>query len=129
MQVTQEGGVDALESLDGKYLYYTQWDEDGIWKVSVSGGEEIRVLDRRVRWLSWDLAEEGIYFLTSKPNPKGEEWSIELLNLQTGELAQIIKQQSAHTHAHLTVSRDGHWISYGERISADADLMLVENFR
>jgi hypothetical protein len=75
------------------------------------------------------VAEEGIYFLTANPSLGGEDWSTGLLNLETGEVTQIVNQQSPHYHSSLTVSPDSHWILYAERSREDADIMLVENFR
>jgi Tol biopolymer transport system component/tRNA A-37 threonylcarbamoyl transferase component Bud32 len=129
VQVTRGRGFGAFESLDGNSLYYAQWDEDGIWKVPVGGGEETRILERRVNCFSWGLAEEGIYFLTSIPIPGGGEWSIELLELETGEVTRIFDQQSSYIYQSLAVSPDGQWILYGERSRLEADIMLVEDFR
>src|SRR5262249_16471226 len=86
VQGTRGGGVYAREALDGKWLYFSKFGGepdamgDGLWKVPMGGGEEIRILDRKVNWGSWDLAPAGIYFLTNKlSGGKWREWSIELL--------------------------------------------------
>ena len=47
VQVTKRNGAEeALESLDGKFVYYASLDAPGIWKVPAGGGEETRVLDQ-----------------------------------------------------------------------------------
>jgi Tol biopolymer transport system component len=133
-QVTRGGGFYALESLDGKSLYFSKWGGpfgagDGLWKMPVGGGEEVRVLDRKILWQDWDLAPGGIYFLTSKSRPGGEEWSIELLNLQSGTVTQIFHQNGpSWWHTCLALSPDEQWILYAEYPPRDADIMLAEDF-
>jgi hypothetical protein len=136
----------AFESLDGKYLYFSKWGGsvfwpgDGIWKVPVGGGEETRVLDRRVDCFNWKVAREGIYFLSFTsirgseavwPNVYGgEQWSIELLSPETGKVTQFFSQRSSANHVEgLAVSPDGQWILYSEQPPWEARIMLVENFR
>jgi Tol biopolymer transport system component len=135
-QVTRGGGWGAFESLDGKYLYFSKWGGvwwapgDGIWKVPVGGGEETRVLDRKVNCFNWKMAREGIYFLSFTRIPGGEQWSIELLSSETGKVTQLFGQTGSATHeGGLAVSPDGQWILYSEQPPVEADIMLVENFR
>ncbi len=135
-QVTRGGGWGAFESLDGKSLYFSKrgagiyGQGDGIWKMPVDGGEETRVLDRKVNCFNWKVAKEGIYFLSFTPVPGGEQWSIELLRTETGEVTKILSQTSSAIHNEgLTVSPDGQWILYQEIPAPEADIMLVENFR
>jgi Tol biopolymer transport system component len=134
VQVTRGGGFYALESSDGQTLYFSKWGGpgaagDGLWKIPVGRGEEVPILDRKVLWYDWDLAQGGIYFLTKKPRPGGEEWSIELLNLETRKLTQILHQESPDFHISMAVSPDEQWILYAEFSPGDSDIMLVENFR
>ena len=134
-QVTRGGGWGAFESLDGKYLYFSKWGGvwwapgDGIWKVPVGGGEETRVLDRRVNCFNWKVAREGIYFLSFRI-PGGEQWSIELLSPETGKVTQLFSQRSFASHIEgLVISPDRQWILYSEQPPWEARIMLVENFR
>jgi len=134
-QVTRGGGFGAFESLDGKYLYFSKWGGeiftpgDGIWKVPVGGGEETRVLDRRVNCFNWKVAREGIYFLSFTRIPGGEQWSIELLSSETGKVTQLFSQRSSASHREgLAVSPDRQWILYSEQPPWEGRIMLVENF-
>ncbi len=134
--MTRGGGWGAFESLDGKYLYFSKWGGsvfapgDGIWKVPVGGGEETRVLDRRVNCFNWKVAREGIYFLSFTRIPGGEQWSIELLSPETGKVTQLFSQRSSASHIEgLAVSPDRQWILYREQPPWEARIMLVENFR
>jgi Tol biopolymer transport system component len=134
VQVTRGGGFYALESLDGRWLYFSKWggpegSGDGLWKVPVGGGQEVRILDRKVYWDSWDLALGGIYFLTTGGKPGGGEWSIELLSQETGKVTRIFEQGSPNFHEYLALSPDEQWILYSELLRPEGDIMLVENFR
>jgi Tol biopolymer transport system component/DNA-binding winged helix-turn-helix (wHTH) protein len=70
VQVTKNGGIAAAESADGHFLYYTKYEDSGIWRMPLNGGAEERVLDRPdgINWYNWGLAKTGIYFLNRK-NP------------------------------------------------------------
>ena len=48
VQLTQKGGFPALESPDGKFLYYSKKQTStapGFWRVPVEGGEEVSVIE------------------------------------------------------------------------------------
>ncbi len=133
IQVTRGGAFYGLESMDGKLLYFSKGSGggsvvDGIWQVPVAGGEEVRLLDRKIRSRDWDVAAGGIYFLTSKSRAGGEEWSIELLSAQSGKVTQIFHQESPNHHDSLAVSPDEQWILYAETPPQDSDLMLADDF-
>lgn len=64
-QVTLAGGFRALESPDGKYLYYAKRKpKSGLWRMPLPSGAEEAVapLDDSM-WGGWALADKG-YFLT-----------------------------------------------------------------
>ncbi len=62
VQLTQEGGYEGFESLDGKWLYYVRDREHpALWQASTSGGQEKHLLDGV--WESrWAVARDAIYF-------------------------------------------------------------------
>jgi DNA-binding winged helix-turn-helix (wHTH) protein len=66
-QVTRGGGFAALESADGRYMYFTKQlsgtfdPQNTIWRTPVAGGdEEVVVESYRSSSGSWDLTAEGI---------------------------------------------------------------------
>jgi Tol biopolymer transport system component/DNA-binding winged helix-turn-helix (wHTH) protein len=64
-QVTTSGGFTALESPDGKYLYYAKGvAQPGLWVVPVEGGEEKEVIPNLQPTLYgyWVMVDDGIYF-------------------------------------------------------------------
>jgi len=71
--VTRDGGFEAYETLDGKYLYYTkEYLTAGVWRVPVTGGDEEQIpeLDPVVNHRYWEMAERGIYFVDSAGTPR-----------------------------------------------------------
>ena len=71
VQVTKEGGFDSQESSDGKWLFYSKSDRDGIWKMPADGGPSTVLLNRRTGRF-WKLTAHDIYFLDldAKPHPE-----------------------------------------------------------
>jgi dipeptidyl aminopeptidase/acylaminoacyl peptidase len=128
IQVTRNGGFAALESLDGKTVYYTKarlGDSTPLWKTPVSGGEESQVLPS-VAWRAFTLINDGIYFI---PQPSADgKYSIHFLSFATGRV-KTVAPISAPPRLGLTVSRDGRYLLYTQIDEQSSDLMLVENFR
>ena len=48
VRVTTNGGVYAIESEDGRFLYYAKFIGCGVWKRSLETGEESRLPDSRL---------------------------------------------------------------------------------
>jgi Tol biopolymer transport system component/DNA-binding winged helix-turn-helix (wHTH) protein len=55
VRVTKNGGVYASESHDGRFIYYAKFNEPGLWRMPLNGGEETHVLDQPKNWTSWHL--------------------------------------------------------------------------
>lgn len=64
-QITTGGGFTAVESPDGKYLYYAKGvAQPGLWRVPVDGGEEMEVISNLQPTLYgyWVMTDDGIYY-------------------------------------------------------------------
>lgn len=62
MQVTYQGGFSAVESTDGKYLYYTRTRREGpLYRMPVDGGVP-ELLASDVHGLFFAVAKTGVYF-------------------------------------------------------------------
>jgi Tol biopolymer transport system component/predicted Ser/Thr protein kinase len=124
--VTRKGGYAALESPDGKWLYYSKiFFGSSLWKVPVQGGEETQVVDSLSSYGSFAVVDEGIYFI-SRPDRTGGS-AIEFLDSATGNIKAVARLDKEA--GSLTVSPDSRWILYSQVDQQDSDLMLVENFR
>ena len=128
VQITQQGGREGFESFDGKTIYYTKgFGIPGIWKVAITGGEEIRVLDEAFQGF-WALVDRGIYFVNLKTTPHA---SIDFFNFGTGRTTQVatVEKELELAYPSLAVSPDGRWLLYVQVDSLESDIMLAENFR
>jgi Tol biopolymer transport system component/DNA-binding winged helix-turn-helix (wHTH) protein len=128
VQVTRNGGVYAIESDDGRFLYYAKFEQPGIWKMPLNGGEETRVLDQPAVWPGWVVARNGIYFLNLSHTPNGR---IEFFDFATNETTPIVglEKPAAGPDGGLAVSPDGRSLLYSQNESEDSTIMLVKNFR
>jgi hypothetical protein len=71
-QVTQQGGLDGLETFGGKYFYFVRkLGAPGIWRRPVAGGEEelLPELATVKPFRSWAVAKDGLYYAESVRNP------------------------------------------------------------
>ena len=64
--MTTDGGYAALESLDGRWLYYTRLDRPGLLRRAAAGGaDEMVAADVRAEnWPNWGVLDRGVFFLT-----------------------------------------------------------------
>jgi eukaryotic-like serine/threonine-protein kinase len=127
VQVTRKGGFIALESPDGKVLYYAKSDgPTSLWKVPVEGGEENQVLAPLSQGANFAVVDEGIYFIPTPDAAAG--YSIQFLSFATRKITLITKIEKP-VEMGLSVSPDQKWILYSQIDQQTSDLMLVENFR
>jgi Tol biopolymer transport system component len=130
IQITKDGGFNAFESVDGKYVYYSKGPAiPGVWRVPAEGGQEIRLVDfpGAGEWGHWAVAEAGIYFA----NPKTQAgYTIELFSFATQSTTQVITLGRFDEYVSgLAVSPNGHQILFTKQDPINSDVMLVEDFR
>ncbi|MCZ2157616.1 MAG: hypothetical protein LC114_27590 [Bryobacterales bacterium] len=64
-QITQNGGSEAEESPDGRYIYYSRRSVPGLWSTPAEGGKETLVIPD-LQWensRNWAVTRDGIYYL------------------------------------------------------------------
>ena len=126
VRVTKNGGVYAIESADGRSLYFSKFEQPGIWKMPMNGGGEERVSDgpEGFRWFNWALGSEGIYFVNDASNEKP---GIEFFDFATREktLIDVVEKPGFG----LALAPDGKLLLYSRTESEDYEIMLVKNFR
>ena len=127
VQVTQHGGHAALESLDGKFVYYAKNAdaEPEIWRVPVSGGEEKPLpLVRPGTWASWQMVEGGILFVGPSLGHQAVLSFYDLAKDRTSTLAVLER-----TPFWLGATRDGKTVAFDQPGREQDQAMLVENFK
>jgi hypothetical protein len=116
-----------VESPDGRFLYYCKFEQGGVWRMPLQGGEETEVL-RDIEgggWPNWALSSEGIYFLNFGKFPNV---SINFLEFATGK-THVVRALAKEPGWGLSASWDAKSIVYIQDEFAESNLMLVRNFR
>jgi Tol biopolymer transport system component/DNA-binding winged helix-turn-helix (wHTH) protein len=127
-QLTKRGGISPVESFDGRYLYYSKYEQSGIWRMPFQGGgEESKVLSDidPEDWPNWALSPEGIYFLKFGKFPHTELAFFDFADNKRHILWPLEKKLGWG----LSLSADGKSLLYVQDQFAESNLMLVRNFR
>ncbi len=128
-QITTSGGALAMESPDGKELFYFKWtgfSENAIWKVPVEGGQPVRVIGPIHAWpCAFDITSDGIYY--TAPPHSGDQRFIRFYSFSSGQ-SRPIALTNRPFGLGLTVTRDGRQIAFDQEDDLNSDLILIENF-
>jgi Tol biopolymer transport system component len=129
VQVTRRGGFAALESPDGKVLYYAKGlGVPGLWRIPTDGGEESELISSLEAgyWGYWAVVENGIYYLDMTATP-----GIAFFNVTTHRTTRVfdLEYRPAREAPGLAVSPDQGTILYTQVDALSRDIILVENFR
>ena len=129
VQITHNGGVDPVESFDGKTLYFAKRSGPGIWRVSIHGGEEVKVLDAGTPG-AWALAESGVYLLDETDRGPGLTF-FDFSSRRISRIASLPKESVYGLGGHdvLAVSPGAKSIIYVQMDRVESDLVLVQNYR
>ncbi|MBS1827060.1 MAG: PD40 domain-containing protein [Acidobacteria bacterium] len=129
VRVTQGGGFGAMESADGRFLYYSRTAISGsVWRVPAQGGDEVP-LDDSVRSLrlpqNFAVGKRGIYFASS-PDP-ARQFELRFYSFATRTAEPIARIEGGLGNG-MALSPDGETLAFTlERRSGD--LVMVENFQ
>jgi Tol biopolymer transport system component len=128
VQVTRQGGFAALESPDGRFLYYSKEAAGGpaLWRMPVDGKEENEVVAGISDWSTFAPLDHGVYFIPRRGHAAPA--SIQFLSFADGRITTI-KAISKPVFVGFTVSPDGKSLLYTQIDQEASDLMLIERFR
>ncbi len=120
----------ALESTDGRYLYYSAHPEQkkGIWRVSSGGGPETLESKAVDSWNSWALTGRGLYFLSKAAEPSPLISFYEFSTREVQSLARVGAGQEFDPNPGVNVSPDERWLVYCGAFSG-YEIFTVDNFR
>jgi Tol biopolymer transport system component/DNA-binding winged helix-turn-helix (wHTH) protein len=136
-QVTQGGGFAAIESTDGRHLYFTRKmsgtldPQNALSRIPVEGGdEEVVVEGYRSSHSSWDLTAEGLYFVDQEPSSSGTTWVVRFqgFDRRPATVVARLRHPPFLGGPAISVSSDGRWM-LSTQSQEESDLMLVESFR
>jgi dipeptidyl aminopeptidase/acylaminoacyl peptidase len=127
VRVTRNGGYSALESPDGRTLYYGKRGEEAawsLWSVPVGGGEETLLLPRIATWGDFDVGADGIYYIdTPRPGPRI------LFHPFNGSAETLLGPLGKRTSFGVALSPDERALLYTQYDQESTELMLTERFR
>lgn len=124
VQVTRNGGMMAMESLDGQSLYYSRSDgETDVYRSSPDGSGEAKVL-RGLLGRSFAVTRDRIYYL----RPQGNGAALRAHVIATGA-DTLVKEIVLPVSNGLSVSPDGKIVLFSQVDSQGSDLMMADGFR
>ncbi len=128
LQVTQGGGFAAVESFDGRALFYakTRFNDPEIWQLSTATGEErlASALLHPGTWANWSLTPKGIFFLDST---SGENHSLKFFDFATQTVNGVCALD--HPSFWLSASSDGRFIWYAQGEPEETDQPMQVNMK
>jgi hypothetical protein len=117
-----------LESVDGRFLFYTKPSGPGLWRIPLSGGEEQQVFSDAVAATgsAYGPGRSGVYFIRQE-STGGKEHLVffRFSDQQMITLAEIPRPVDLG----LAVSPDERTILYAQIDHVSSELMLVDKFR
>jgi Tol biopolymer transport system component len=123
-QVTRNGGYLALESTDGKTLFYSFGGK--VFAKNLADGSEAQVLDS-VNLKRFRPVEDGIYYI-GYSGPDGR-FPLEFYDFTTRKSRLLTYMEGQTGAGGLSVSQDRKTILYTDSVHPVSDLMMIENFR
>ncbi|MGE5568468.1 MAG: winged helix-turn-helix domain-containing protein [Rhodospirillales bacterium] len=125
-QVTEHGGVFAIESPDGKYLYYTAGFPPAVLlRRSLVDGSERDMAAQLITLPGFAVTAEGIYYLRGSGSEADALWYLDL----SSETHRLVVQLDKPPRHGLSVSRDGKRVLLNLLESQGGDLALLRNVR
>ncbi len=123
-QVTTEGGRAAVESADGRLLYYTKHRTSGIWRRPVAGGAEEMIVEdfERDNGVDWMLSDDGIYYLAQQQGETG----IAFLDFASGQTSLRFRLDQMPHYDGLTLAADRRSVLLTHVAKTDSDVMLLD---
>ena len=131
-QVFTGEAYSAREAAQGRHLYFVR--TDGIWRRSLSGSEETRIIPGFIRSLSgyWAVVDDGIYYVFRELLPNNSYvHHLKFYDFARGRSTHLgtLTGNIEDWVGGLTVSADRRTILYSHRTYESNEIVLVEHFR
>lgn len=127
-QVTANGAYVAMESPDGRWIYFTKGDVSGIWRIPVGGGVEERIFaqPRGGYWGYWCLGQRGLYLLDTDP-PKPRIMRYDFATQKITVVATL--DRAPPPYSGLTVNRNEDELLMTDESNVGSHITLVEDMQ
>jgi Tol biopolymer transport system component len=132
VRVTAGGGLGAVESPDGRYLYYVKIGSANsaygfLWRAPAQGGPEEPLLSGfNMTYNSFAVLDDAVYFISGDQGSAGN--ALFLLQLGSGTVTRIASLADTFV-GYLGITPDHRRIFYTVAEEKGYDLVAVENFR
>jgi Tol biopolymer transport system component/DNA-binding winged helix-turn-helix (wHTH) protein len=110
-QVTRNGGYAALESSDGKTLYYSKFEGGGLWSLSEGQEQHLTDAPHLGDWGQFSITNDGIYLIDSWTKAGHTLVYYDLRTRHTSPVL-VLKESPKHWSSNLTSTRDGRIVLY-----------------
>lgn len=127
VRVTRNGGFAALESADGKTLYYAKRIERAtwsVWRMPADGGDEELVLPLIATWGDFDVTPDGIAFIDAPS--AGARLALHPFG---GGAEKVLHTMEKRTSFGVAVSRDASWLLFSQYDQESTEILTVDRFR
>jgi Tol biopolymer transport system component/DNA-binding winged helix-turn-helix (wHTH) protein len=124
--VTRAGGSTSFESTDGRWLYFTRPDANGLWRTPADGGAEELVTAGVLAACAhdWTVTKRGIYF----KEDRGDDVAPIVRLLPSGSREALpVATLDQPAWAGFTVAPDDSALVYGRADRREADIRMIEN--
>ncbi len=124
-QVTRNGAYAAIESPDGKMLFYLKSAEGILFAKPLDGGPERQVLDY-VSHIAYVVVQDGVYYIGRSGDAR--KWPLRFFDFSTGA-SRLLTNIDGTLNSGLTISPDRKMFLFTNGVTPGSDLMLIEDFR
>jgi Tol biopolymer transport system component/predicted Ser/Thr protein kinase len=132
-QVTTNGGFHAVESPDGKYLYYARsLDKAGLYRIPIEGGEETPVLEslRPAYWGFWGFHGKHILYVDEeRAGATDVQYWLKRYDPASRQTTKVIPMLKRPFNSGLALSPKLDSVLYAQADRSETDIMLVDGFR
>ena len=124
-QLTENGGIVAFESIDGRTLFYIKGAPSPLFAKLLDGGPERQILDY-VSARAFVVVEDGVYYIGRPGDDR--QYPLQFIQFSTGT-SRLLTKIGGTPGLGLTVSPDRKTFLFATSVTSGSDLMLIENFR
>jgi len=123
-QITTDGGFAAMESPDGRTLYFMCYFEPGLWAMPVEGGTARLVTDRigALDWGNWAVTEAGLFWVDRSDDTA----RVVRMDLASEAVEEAFRADNVPVReVGLTATPDGRTLVVARTERVESDLVLV----